>query len=86
MVLLLTFVMLASLMALMSVGVLLGGKRLKGSCGGRGAECACDEAGRPRACEAGPGRGDLSAPPLSQLPAPGQHGQSRRGAASMGPA
>jgi hypothetical protein len=79
MVFLITFVMLLGLVGLMSVGVVFGGKRLKGSCGGVGASCACDEAGRPRRCEVEKGSGELSEPAaLAALPAPGAHGESRR--------
>ena len=35
---------------IMAVGVMLGGKRLKGSCGGIGGECPCDEPAQ-QACE-----------------------------------
>lgn len=59
----LTFGMLLGLMGLMSIGVVVSGKRLQGSCGGTGGACACDEAGRPRACEVeDPASGQLSAP------------------------
>lgn len=50
-VLLLSFGLMAFLMLAMAVGVLLGGKELKGSCGGVGGDCACDAAGIPRKCE-----------------------------------
>ncbi len=48
---LLTFGLLLGLMAIMSVGWVFNNKELQGSCGGAGSTCACDEAGRPRACE-----------------------------------
>lgn len=86
----LTFVMLLGMCALMSVGVVFSGKRLRGSCGGVGSSCACDEAGRPRACEApssagelseprgaGPAPGDDASASMASLPAPGQHGFSQ---------
>lgn len=48
---LLTLVMLASLMLLMAVGVLVGNRRLRGSCGGiPGKACECSVADR-QACE-----------------------------------
>ncbi len=38
----------AMLMSMMAVGVLVGGRRLRGSCGGVGGEdCICDETGKP---------------------------------------
>ena len=49
--LLLTIGMIGLLMAAMSVGVIVSGKRLKGSCGGVGNACPCDLAGKLRACE-----------------------------------
>ena len=81
MLFIITFGMLLSLMGIMSIGVVLGGKRLQGSCGGVGSSCACDAAGRPRACE-GPndGGGQLSAVDqevLATLPGPGEYGRSR---------
>ncbi|MBJ93687.1 MAG: hypothetical protein CMP23_04345 [Rickettsiales bacterium] len=48
MVLLVTIVAVALLMCLMAIGVLFGGRRLRGSCGGvGGVDCICDENGRP---------------------------------------
>ncbi|MCO4761673.1 MAG: (Na+)-NQR maturation NqrM [Myxococcales bacterium] len=35
------------IMLAMAVGVIFQGKTLKGSCGGVGSSCACDEAGEP---------------------------------------
>jgi hypothetical protein len=47
-VLLVTIIAMAVLMCMMAVGVILGGRRLRGSCGGVGGEdCICDENGRP---------------------------------------
>ena len=44
----LTIFILAFLMAIMAVGVMVGGRRLRGSCGGVGGEdCICDETGKP---------------------------------------
>lgn len=46
-----TFVVLALLMACMSIGVLLGGRRLRGSCGGvANRDCSCSVSER-RACQ-----------------------------------
>lgn len=39
------------LMIAMAVGVIFQGKALRGSCGGVGTSCACDEAGEP-VCDA----------------------------------
>lgn len=80
MIFLIVFVFLLGLMALMSVGVVFNGKRLQGSCGGTGADCACDAAGRPRACEVETGHGELSDAqdaPLAKLPSRTQIGHSR---------
>ena len=84
MIFLITFVFFSGLVALMSVGVVLGGKRLQGSCGGVGTACACDAAGRPRRCEVEAGSGELSEAVagarsgLAALPVPGTEGYSRR--------
>ena len=56
--LLLTILTLALLMLAMAVGVIFGGKALRGSCGGIGASCECDLAGRPRDCESPDGEVD----------------------------
>lgn len=38
----------ALLMCMMAIGVIVGGRRLRGSCGGVGGEdCVCDETGKP---------------------------------------
>ena len=48
MVLLVTIVAIAVMMCMMAVGVIIGGRRLRGSCGGVGGEdCVCDENGHP---------------------------------------
>ena len=48
MTLIVTIFAFAGLMVMMSVGVLIGGRRLRGSCGGVGGEdCICDETGKP---------------------------------------
>ena len=53
----LTIGIVAALMGGMAVGVIFSNKPLKGSCGGIGGSCACEEAGTPGACkveDAGP--------------------------------
>lgn len=54
-VLLLTLGITAIVMSGMAVGVVFGRKELKGSCGGVGGDCACENAGKPRACKDGKG-------------------------------
>ena len=44
-----TLLIFAAVMAAMSIGVALTGRRLRGSCGGTGKDCVCDEEAR-RAC------------------------------------
>ena len=44
-----TVVTIATLMLAMSVGVIVTGRSLKGSCGGVEADCACEKQGLPRA-------------------------------------
>jgi hypothetical protein len=44
------FVLFAVVMGAMGIGVLVHGRSLKGSCGGPGGDCPCDEAAR-RECE-----------------------------------
>ncbi len=38
-----TFLIFATAMLLMALGVILAGRRLKGSCGGTGTDCSCDD-------------------------------------------
>ena len=47
----LTIAIIATLMAGMAVGVIFSNKPLRGSCGGTGSACACEEAGTPGACK-----------------------------------
>ena len=49
--LLLTMGLIATLMAGMAVGVIVSNRELRGSCGGTGLDCECDEKGIPRQCE-----------------------------------
>ena len=76
-------------MGAMSVGVIVANKQLRGSCGGVGGDCACDLAGRPRACEPNRSQGQLaesripvperaSEGQLAKLPRGGTHGYSVR--------
>ncbi len=51
MTILLTIGIIATLMAGMAVGVIFANKPLRGSCGGTGSACACEEAGTPGACK-----------------------------------
>lgn len=46
----LTLGLFAIIMLIMAVGVIFSNRELKGSCGGPG-QCACELAGRPKACE-----------------------------------
>jgi len=45
-----TFLFFAAIMAAMAIGVIVHGRRLKGSCGGVGGDCPCDEAAQQE-CE-----------------------------------
>ena len=47
---LLTAGIMGFLMLAMAIGVILQRKELKGSCGGVGGVCACENAGKPQAC------------------------------------
>jgi len=48
MTVLVTIAAFALLMCMMAIGVIVGGRRLRGSCGGVGGEdCICDETGKP---------------------------------------
>jgi hypothetical protein len=51
MTIVLTIGIIAALMAGMAVGVIFSNKPLRGSCGGVGGSCACEEAGKPGACK-----------------------------------
>lgn len=49
---LITFIFMLAVVAAMAIGVIFNRDPIKGSCGGIGNEdCACDLAGKPRACE-----------------------------------
>ncbi len=50
-IILLTIGIVATLMGGMAVGVIFSNKPLRGSCGGVGSSCACEEAGTPGACK-----------------------------------
>ena len=41
-----TLLLFAAVMLAMGVGVAFSGRRLRGSCGGVGRDCSCDEAAR----------------------------------------
>ena len=45
-----TFLLFGAVMAAMAIGVMVHGRRLKGSCGGLGEDCPCDEAAQ-ETCE-----------------------------------
>ena len=45
------FGLIGFMMLAMAVGVIFTGRTLKGSCGGVGGLCPCDEAGTPNACK-----------------------------------
>jgi hypothetical protein len=47
----LTIGIVAALMGGMAIGVIFSNKPLRGSCGGVGGSCACEEAGKPGACK-----------------------------------
>jgi hypothetical protein len=44
-----TLILFGVVMAAMAIGVMVSGRRLKGSCGGTGEECVCDDEAR-RSC------------------------------------
>ena len=50
-IILLTIGIVATLMGGMAIGVIFSNKPLRGSCGGVGGSCACEEAGTPGACK-----------------------------------
>ena len=72
----LTIGIVATLMGGMAVGVIFSNKPLRGSCGGVGNSCACEEAGTPGACKDGEGP---TGPEFSpEFKAPGQLLQLRK--------
>ena len=73
-VFLLTLGIVAALMGGMAVGVIFSNKPLRGSCGGVGGSCACEEAGTPNACKVEPGKTELQA----NFKAPGELMQLRK--------
>ena len=46
-----TLVLFLLITFFMALGVMVSGRRLKGSCGGVGGECPCADAGTPGACK-----------------------------------
>jgi hypothetical protein len=74
-VFLLTLGIIAALMGGMAVGVIFSNKPLRGSCGGVGGSCACEEAGTPNACKVEPGKTELD----PSFKAPGELMQLRKG-------
>jgi hypothetical protein len=66
-VLLLTLGITAIVMSGMAVGVVVGRKELKGSCGGVGGACACENAGKPGGCKDGKGPPGNGGDPGEQL-------------------
>lgn len=75
MTVIMTIGIFAALMAGMAVGVIFSNKPLKGSCGGLGGSCACEEAGTPGACKVEDGG---QAQP-ERFTAPGELMQLRKG-------
>ena len=73
---LLTIAIVATLMGGMALGVIFSNKPLKGSCGGVGTSCACEEAGTPGACKTDDGPD--STRPEGQFTAPGELMQLRK--------
>ena len=76
-IILLTIGIVAVLMGGMAVGVIFSNKPLKGSCGGVGTSCACEEAGTPGACKV-EDEGELSKLPEGTFKAPGELMQLRK--------
>jgi hypothetical protein len=46
-----TFCAFGMLMLMMALGVMFTGRPLKGSCGGVGGECPCEDSGTPGTCK-----------------------------------
>jgi uncharacterized protein len=74
-IILLTIGIFAALMGGMAVGVIFSNKPLRGSCGGIGTSCACEEAGTPGACKVEAPVTDLA----TEFKAPGELMQLRKG-------
>jgi hypothetical protein len=67
-VVLLTIGIVAALMGGMAVGVIFSNKPLRGSCGGAGTSCACEEAGTPGACKVESAQGETAIEPSFKAP------------------
>ena len=65
-----TIAVFGTMMFIMALGVMFTGRPLKGSCGGVGGNCPCDEAGTPGACKIDPETSDQ--PPQKSLTLTGE--------------
>ena len=65
-----TIAVFGTMMFIMALGVMFTGRPLKGSCGGVGGNCPCDEAGTPGACKIDPETADH--PPQKSLTLTGE--------------
>lgn len=77
-IILLTIGIMAALMGGMAIGVIFSNKPLRGSCGGIGGSCACEEAGKPGACKVEPGP-DAAKIGAASFKAPGELMTLRKG-------
>jgi hypothetical protein len=57
-----TLLFIAMIMTFMAVGVIFSSRRLRGSCGGTGSDCACDDEAQ-RSCPHRPGESESSGAP-----------------------